>query len=169
MSLQERYALGWLAAMLTGAYVLHSLALSEGVVRDDAGPVAGARVGWQGSCERVTTDAGGRFRLRPSGAGRRMVANKVGYRMTATDHFGFLTLRSLPAHDNLDYAWIDPRPDPERPNNCANCHEEIHREWQRSAHAQSAINPKFLSIFAIVADSVLAQNHDRSASLRAPV
>ena len=163
MSLHERYALGLLAAMLAAGCILPSLAQSEGVVRDESGPVAGARVGRQGLCERVTTDASGLFRLRPSAAGRRLVANKEGYRIVATDHIGSLMLRGLPTHDHLDYAWIDPHPDPARTNNCANCHDEIYREWQRSAHARSATNPKFLSIFASVADVAPAQNRDQSA------
>jgi hypothetical protein len=47
----------------------------------------------------------------------------------------------LPAQDNRDYEW-------QSPGACAKCHAEIHREWRQSAHARSAVNPKFLSLYA---------------------
>ena len=42
----------------------------------------------------------------------------------------------------------DPHPDPAQTHNCANCHGAIYREWKQSGHAISAINPKFLHLFA---------------------
>src|SRR5260221_36891 len=154
MSLPQRYAIGWFAAVLAAAYLLHSREPTriEGVVGDERGPIAGARVGWQGQCERATTDADGRFRLPRNDSTSRMVANKAGYRIASTDRANSLTLQRLPTDDNQDYPWIDPHPDSASPNNCANCHQEIYREWQQSAHAKSATNSKFLQLFAGIAD-----------------
>jgi hypothetical protein len=57
-----------------------------------------------------------------------------------------ISLTRLPAVDHEDYAWIDPTPDPARPNNCGNCHGEIHREWSGSAHANSARNRRLRNL-----------------------
>lgn len=127
----------------------------NGIVVDAKGPVPGARVGWQGQSERVVADEQGRFRLppvasAPGSTAKRIVATKAGYRIASTqasDKPITLRLELLPKNDNADYEWIDPHTDPKKPNNCANCHAEIHREWQHSAHAKSATNPKFLSLF----------------------
>src|SRR5687768_6019688 len=59
-----------------------------------------------------------------------------------------LSLERLPKVDNDDHAWINPHPDSAQASNCANCHAEIYREWQASAHARSASNAKFLQLFA---------------------
>jgi hypothetical protein len=122
----------------------------SGLVNDAKGPVTKATVGWQGEGARVATDEHGRFHLRAS-TGKRIVASTPGYRIAsalAGDKPITLRLQPLPKEDNPDYEWIDPHADAAKPNNCANCHDEIHREWQASAHARSATNPKFLSLFA---------------------
>jgi hypothetical protein len=126
--------------------------VAVGHVRDAAGPVAGARVRWQGHPSFVLSAADGSFRL-PGGPIRptRVTASKPGYRIAAAEPTMRpldLRLEPLPAEDNESYAWIDPHPDPSRPTNCGNCHEEIHREWAGSAHARSARNPKFLQVLA---------------------
>lgn len=122
----------------------------NGTVTDDAGPVAGASVGWQGQPARVRTDAAGRFRLPIAPAAVYLTVTKPGYRIAATPGVGPQKphLKRLPTHDNDDYAWIDPHPDPSSPNNCGNCHTEIYREWQSSAHSHAAANPKFLGLYA---------------------
>ncbi len=122
----------------------------DGTVNYSDGPVAEARVGWQGEAERVTTDVLGRFRLPLSSKSNRIIATKPGYRIASisgSDHPANLRLQSLPAHDDDEYGWIDPHPDPAHANNCANCHTEIYREWRSSAHANAATNPKFLGLF----------------------
>jgi nitrate/TMAO reductase-like tetraheme cytochrome c subunit len=170
MSLSQRYAIGWLAALTATACWLpgQSPALIEGTVRDERGPIAGARVGWQGQCERVITDARGHFPLLPSAWPLRLVASKAGYRIASSDRANSLTLQRLPSKDNQEYAWIDPRPDPARPNNCANCHAEIYREWQGSAHARSATNPKFLQLFAGIAETEYSERSAVCATCHAP-
>jgi hypothetical protein len=121
-----------------------------GTVIDDKGRTAKATVGWQGESARVSTDDHGRFRL-PASSAKRIVASKPGYRVASAlsaDRPITLRLQPLPKDDNADYDWIDPHADPAKPNQCGNCHGEIHREWQTSAHARSATNPKFLALFA---------------------
>jgi Cytochrome c554 and c-prime len=152
MSLSQRYAIGWFAALLGAVYLLPNPTLIEGVVQDDRGPIGGARVGWQGQCERVTTDSQGGFRLRRTTSTSRLVASNAGYLIASANRGDSLTLTRLPIDDNPDYAWIDPHPNSTSPNNCANCHTEIYREWHSSAHAKSATNPKFLALFAGIAD-----------------
>jgi hypothetical protein len=152
MSAAQRYAIGWLLAIVAAAYSLpnQSTSLIEGAVSDERHPVANASVGWQGRCERVVTDALGRYRLPRAFQSSRIIASKTGYRIASApvDSPFSLRLERLPVDDNEDYAWIDPHADSARPNNCANCHGAIYREWQQSAHARSATNPKFLSLYA---------------------
>jgi len=79
-----------------------------------------------------------------------IVAWKAGYRIAAgapTSRPLDLFLTTLPDHDNDDYAWIDPHPNAAQANNCGNCHGAIYDEWRRSGHAQSARNPRFLSMY----------------------
>jgi hypothetical protein len=122
-----------------------------GIVNDDKGPVAKVTIGWQGQTERVLTDKLGHFRLSPSPQSKRIIASKAGYSIASavvSDKPITLRLERLPTKDNPDYQWINPHADPAKDNNCANCHSEIYQEWQQSAHAKSATNPKFLSLFA---------------------
>ena len=123
----------------------------EGTVLDADSPVAHANVGWQGQRQRVVTDEQGRFSLPLSTKSQRLIASKPGYRIASIAVSGpsaTLRLERLPAADNEDYVWIDPHPNPQERNNCANCHGDIYREWQTSAHARSATNPKFLHLYA---------------------
>lgn len=132
---------------------LAGLAGLRGEVGDQRGPVAGARVRWQGEKEARLTDAHGRFDL-PAGKGRRVTAWKDGYTIAAVpaDRRPLrLTLRRLPAEDHEDYAWIDPAPDRQRAGACGNCHADIYREWAAGAHARSASNRVLLN---------LVQGHD---------
>src|SRR5271166_1161235 len=123
-----------------------------GGVADACGPVAGARVRVQGQCQWAVTDADGRFRLAASPERRlRVTAWKEGHGIAAapTGHQPLqLTLVPLPAVDNDAYEWVAPTPNPAAPNNCGNCHAEIHREWSASAHAAGATNRRFLNLFA---------------------
>src|SRR5262245_35545186 len=83
-----------------------------GWVTDGNGPVAGARVRFQGDADSVLTDADGRFRLplKPETVAR-VTASKDGYFIAgagAADDPLVLTLHRLPAEDCEDYAWVSP-------------------------------------------------------------
>jgi len=113
--------------------------------------VAGALVRLQGDKEAVPSDRRGRFRLSvPGHVPRAITAWKQGYRIAAAQpdtHPLQLHLVPLPRVDHEDYTWIDPAPDPLKPTQCGNCHAAIYTEWMASAHARSATNPRFLSLF----------------------
>jgi hypothetical protein len=98
----------------------------------------------------VLTDVQGRFRLPVGKKSRRITAWKHGYAIAGVlvNRSPLrLDLNSLPKRDHEDYHWIDPAPDAQKPNNCANCHQEIYREWQGSAHGRAATGKRFLSLF----------------------
>src|SRR5262249_11435770 len=123
-----------------------------GLVRDQRGPVAGARVRFQGAGPATLTDAQGRFWLPLVKDSTRVVAWKEGSFIASTtadrtsvagtlatllplvriplccpaDRLPVvLTLKPLPAEDCVDYRWVDPAPDAAKAHNCANCHGEI--------------------------------------------
>ena len=62
-----------------------------------------------------------------------------------------LTLRPYPAGDNPDYPWIFPHrahSPPEVDFGCDTCHADvIVTQWEGNAHARSARNPRFLSLY----------------------
>jgi hypothetical protein len=156
MNVRRRLAvLVFLGMLITAALTLWRfvprLAITGRVV-DDAGPVVGARVGWQGDASFVRTDAAGYFHL-PAvhGETRRVTASLPGYRIAAGEVGSrpmTLRLERLPADDNEDYRWRSPHASATEAAACANCHDSIHREWNASAHARAARNPHLLQLIA---------------------
>jgi hypothetical protein len=123
-----------------------------GEVRDAQGPVVGARVRFQGQPNSVITDLYGRFQLpgRPDEP-KWITASKEGHYiggMRAGRRTLLFNISALPTEDFDKYSWVDPHPDPSAHGNCANCHAAIHEEWSASAHAGSAKNRHFLSMYA---------------------
>ena len=122
-----------------------------GQVRGPSGPLAGAHVRWKGEAASVVTDAAGNFRLPRGPAGvSRLVAWKKGYFIggaAASANPLVIELHALPAQDCEAYAWVDPSPNRAGQHNCANCHTDIYQEWNRSAHAHSARNPRLLNLY----------------------
>jgi hypothetical protein len=122
-----------------------------GTVRGPDGPVAGARVRGKGRPGSVLTDADGRFRL--PGLFRdteRVTASAAGHIIAgapASRRPLLLDLLPLPAEDSDTYRWVDPAPDPARPQDCGNCHGAIYREWSQSGHARSVQNPHFRTLY----------------------
>jgi hypothetical protein len=130
----------------------HSAAPIVGQVTDASGPVAGARVRWQGQATFAVSAADGTFRL-PAHRGevRRVTASKSGYCIASVVPGRSpveLRLELLPARDNEAYDWQSPHRDAHRPGSCGNCHDEIHGEWAASAHARAARNPRLLQLLA---------------------
>lgn len=120
-----------------------------GQVVDDRGPLAGVLVRWQTREVCTQTDEQGRFQLPPVPAGR-VTAWKAGYFIGGASWEGeplHLRLKRLPETDHADYAWVDPAPDPASPNNCANCHGAIYREWAGSGHGRSASGRHFRNLY----------------------
>ncbi|HEV3084461.1 MAG TPA: multiheme c-type cytochrome [Gemmataceae bacterium] len=123
----------------------------SGMVRDERGAVAGARVRMQRTPDNTLTDAQGRFQLTATAQpDSRITAWKEGYFIGGTPADAaplIIHLRPLPPNDCADYAWVSSDPDATRPLNCGNCHEEIHREWSASGHARSVSNRHFVNLY----------------------
>ena len=123
-----------------------------GTVMDDEGPVAGALVKIQATEISATTDENGIFTL--DGLTSAQPVTLVAWRKNY--FFGFIEatpdgaaptdtspaiiqIRRHHRADNTDYVW-------EASANCGECHT-AYAEWQADAHAQSAINQRFLTVF----------------------
>lgn len=121
-------------------------AVLRGLVSGPRGPVSGATVRWQGHPHAVHTGPEGDFVL-PLVAGRERIAvSAEGHYVTTRDARGAGSIQvwidPLPVRDSARYRWVDPTPCTAEPQNCGNCHQRIHAEWLRSAHARSATNPR---------------------------
>ena len=146
-----RLALLLLLGLLAWTSFLGSRSYLAGRVNDDRGPVARASVHFKGESGQVLTDPRGRFLLPlPSQNGARVTAWKMGYFIAGSPADSLplvLKLDPLPGEDHEEYAWVDPVPDPGKPQNCGNCHPDIYREWSASGHARSANNRHFLNLY----------------------
>ena len=141
----------------------------SGLVRDAAGdPIAGATVRVQTTTRTATTDADGRFTLTDLTPGQpvTLTAWSPGYYIGGGEAFlpeaasVAITLTAHAAEDNPAYAWLSAFARAGEKDNCQNCHaqdpsglqpaEGSHLpfdEWQRDAHARSATNPRFLTMY----------------------
>ncbi|MCS7056533.1 MAG: carboxypeptidase-like regulatory domain-containing protein [Thermoflexales bacterium] len=130
----------------------------SGVVVNTNGPVAGAIVQVQGTQNRTTTDARGAFTLHGEGLGK---SHAVTVTAWAEGHYiGWttldprrpihaegisITLRPLFDGDNHEYTWFSEE-GIHGSASCGLCHRE-YTEWEADAHAQAAVNPRFISMF----------------------
>jgi hypothetical protein len=151
------------------AFLLAVLALAApgevltGTVVDEAGrPVAGARVRIRTEVHSVATDASGRFVLAdPKAApGREITAAHPDHVIAgATLKDGIfdyrLALPAIPPGDDPTYLWVTAFPEDDQPPRtdfgrepCGACHRRILAEWQESAHARAATNPRFVAFAA---------------------
>jgi hypothetical protein len=127
----------------------------RGLVRDDHGPVAGARVRFKGDTASALTDADGRFSLsHGANAPRlpnslRLTAWKDGYLIAGVSSSArpILRMTPLPTQDHEGYEWIVPTPLASDEQRCGNCHVQIHREWTAGAHARSATGKHFRNLY----------------------
>lgn len=139
------WSLLFLLIVLWGAWVVGERAAPQatgaaeiiGLVRDEQGPVSGARVRCRGQATLAFTDSAGVFRL-PRSSGRVTASAPHHFigGVAADSRPLIVSLKSLPADDDVDYAWVDPRHSRGSAGNCGNCHGEILREWSASAHAR---------------------------------
>jgi hypothetical protein len=125
---------------------------ASGVVHDEVGPVAQARVHFQGAAEPVVhTDTRGRFRLPGLASARdRVCARKEGYVITGapvSTNSVAMILSRLPEKDNESYHWVDPTPDATRSDSCGNCHGQIYQEWSEGKHARSSTDRHFVNLY----------------------
>jgi hypothetical protein len=123
-----------------------------GVVEDAEGPVDGATVRVRLTENKTTTGADGSFTL--SGvAGTDPVSVTAwadGYYVGWTNGVAGLvpvtiTLKPYPTTDNLDYDWFTWQ-GLVGSDSCSPCHP-AYSEWKVDAHSQSAVNPRFLTMY----------------------
>jgi hypothetical protein len=144
---------GLLGIILVGAVGDPGVAVS-GIVVDEAGEaVAGAIVRQQTKAESTTTAEDGTFTLTGITEGVEIVVTawKESYYpggATVTPPKGdvSIVLKLHPAEDNPDYAWYTSMPDPDEPLGCGHCMVAF-PEWLEDAHSQSAVNPRFFSMY----------------------
>jgi len=124
----------------------------SGVVQNTEGPVAGAVVRVQLTEYEATTAADGSFAL-----SNLAMTEPVSVTAWAPGHFiGWangtpglvpitITLKPHYTTDNLDYEWFEFE-GIQGSASCAPCHPS-YAEWQADAHSQSAVNPRFLTMY----------------------
>ena len=128
------------------------------MVTNANGPVADALVQVQGTPNQTKTTADGRFTLHGEGLGGSTAVTITAW---AQEHFiGWmmldpkqaptqdavrLTLQPLFDGDNHEYTWFK-QDGISGSASCGLCHRE-YKEWQADSHSQSAINPRFVSMF----------------------
>jgi len=153
-----------LAALLTACQPEPSTI--AGVVMDEDGPVAGAVVRVQTTTRAAVTDAGGHFVLADLTPGEpvTLTAWAEGYFIAGGDAYlpgtddVELHLHPHAAEDNPDYAWLPSQyhPGEGEDQGCAQCHSNAGSdlpfalpvdEWREDAHSQSAVNPRFLTMY----------------------
>ena len=125
----------------------------EGVVVDEAGPVEGTTVRVQATERFVTTDSDGAFVLPAvaSASEVKITAWHPGYLVgwaTATPGGDPVTI-TITQHyttDNPEYTWFSME-GADGSASCGLCMPTHYEEWVRDAHSQSAVNPRFLTMF----------------------
>ncbi len=138
----------------------------SGIVRDEVGPVAGAVVRVQATDSHTSTDASGKFEFSDLDSGENvdLTAWAPGYFIAIAQDVppgkGEVEIH-LEAHassDNPDYAWLPStvHPGEGEDQGCAECHSDASGgltytlpvdEWLQDAHAGSALNPRFLTMY----------------------
>jgi hypothetical protein len=127
----------------------------RGGVVSQAGPVAGAVVRFRSGSEYVVTDSQGRYELLlPDGAElddtAYVTAWAPGYMVGWAEDFSnpravYITLTAYYTTDNADYNWFshEGAPGSLSCSHCMPCYDE----WKADVHSQSAVNPRFLSLY----------------------
>lgn len=124
------------------------------VLRSDGEPAEGAWVRRRTSECVVKTGADGTFLLDGLTDGSPVTisawypGHKLGWvTVVPPAQAPWIALRLWDQRDNKDYAWITSFADPANPAGCGHCHSPGTEEWSRTAHAGSAVNPRFLSMY----------------------
>jgi len=125
----------------------------SGIVVDATGPVAGATVRVHLSEQATTTAQNGTFTLRDLNAtgAVTVTAWAAGYtiawtRVQSADAPIKLQLNPYHTTDNVKYTWFE-QDGVEGSAACGTCHT-AYTEWQEDAHAQTATNYRFQTLYA---------------------
>ena len=125
----------------------------SGLVMDENGPVSGALVRVQATDNKTTTAADGAFTL--SGiTGTEPItitAWSEGYYVGWTSTLPgaepvTITIKPYYTTDNPDYTWFSME-GVEGSKSCGHCMADHYAEWLEDAHSQSAVNPRFLTMY----------------------
>ena len=132
----------------------------QGIVLNDQGPVAGARVRVQTSDAFIITGDDGTFTLAlpAENASTRITAWAPGYYITASEPLisgvDPITLKLIRHHDqdNPEYKWVSAFASAGVEGNCQNCHSDSSgllpfEEWRDDAHSQTLSNVRFRSMY----------------------
>jgi len=157
-----------LMLLLTGFVAAQTENAINGVVLDANGPVPGAVVRVQTTQNSNITDAEGRFTLTDLEPGKPVFVTAwapgyfiVGVEATPGDEDIEIHLHTHATEDNPDYQWLPSMFHPGEGENqgCAECHASDPKglasplgslpvdEWLQDAHAQSATNPRFTTMY----------------------
>ena len=143
-----------LGLTFAGVRALQTVEVS-GVVLDKetAQPVEGAAVRQQTTANATTSGPDGAFTLGglTEGISVTITAWDEGYHpggveVVPPETGVVISLTLHPAGDNPDYEWLTSMPDPENPIGCGHCMVAF-PDWVNNAHAQSAVNPRFFSMY----------------------
>ncbi len=130
----------------------------SGTVSDANGPVANAIIQLHGVEKQIQADAKGAFQLTGLSGTTPIIVTAwsagyyVGYitlNPSDPDWKGAnavnISLKPVPQTDNAQYPWFSFN-GVKGSASCGLCHRE-YKEWQADAHSQSAVNPRFLSVY----------------------
>jgi hypothetical protein len=148
-------SLGGLAALLCLVWRAHAPEVTtiRGIVLDEDGPVSGAVVRVQATDRRTASAADGSFVL--DGLAPEVpvtvTAWAAGYYVGWTKACpgaanSAITLKRHYTTDNHDYDWFSLE-NAEGSRSCGRCMPDHYAEWQADAHARSATNPRFLTMY----------------------
>ncbi|MGB2982507.1 MAG: carboxypeptidase regulatory-like domain-containing protein, partial [Candidatus Bipolaricaulia bacterium] len=144
---------GVLPIVLVAVLGNQTASVSGIVVGEDGVPIEGAIVRQQTKAPSTTTTEDGTFTLTGLVEGAEIVVTawKESYYpggepvVPPVDGLT-ITLRLHPAEDNPAYVWYTSMADPEVPVGCGHCMVAF-PQWVENAHGQSAVNPRFFSMY----------------------
>ncbi len=126
----------------------------SGLVLDEDGPVSGASVRVQATDNQTTTGDDGSFALGGIFATVpiTITAWSQGYYVGWTSTLPgaepvTITIKPHYTTDNPEYTWFSMEGS-EGSQSCGHCMADHYAEWLEDAHSQSAVNPRFLSMYS---------------------
>jgi len=126
-----------------------------GTVTDSGGPVEGATVRIQATRIETTTDGDGRFSLAVPAENSQVTVSAWKHLYYCAKVEGIappaegieLHLIRYQTTDNPDFEWMPPTSDDPNVTSCASCKPGVTSIWLENAHAGSARNPRYLSMY----------------------
>ncbi|MGD8237907.1 MAG: carboxypeptidase-like regulatory domain-containing protein, partial [Armatimonadota bacterium] len=125
----------------------------SGLVRGADGPVAGAVVRLRGTHTRAVSARDGSFNLADMPGDRPLTITAwaegylIGWTRARAGQSGIrITLQRHYTTDNAHYDWFSAEGS-RGSEQCGKCMPRLHTEWRSDAHSQSAVNPRFLTVY----------------------